>query len=301
MDAAATTETGELEIVREVPVVIGTDGLVAAFTKTFNDERLAVETKFHIAESYFELFKSHKALDRDEEQKTDLEAGRRILREVMEDHSDPKYAPRIAYLLGQFAQELEQWDEAVESYDMILRRYPDHSLAADAQYKKGQCHEKAGDFDQALEAYVTLAATYPNSPLIASAMIRISDYFYKNERYQVAVQVGEKFLEKFKGHEHAARMAFRVGQCFYKMETYGSAAEAFDRFVKLFPDNALGADALFWSGESYRLGRDYPEAFRRYNRCRWDFPASDAAKYARGRLAMPEMLRQFEEEAMLDD
>jgi len=301
VDAAATTETGELEIVREVPVVIGTDGLVAAFTKTFNDERLAVETKFHIAESYFELFKSHKALDRDEEQKTDLEAGRRILREVMEDHSDPKYAPRIAYLLGQFAQELEQWDEAVESYDMILRRYPDHSLAADAQYKKGQCHEKAGDFDQALEAYVTLAATYPNSPLIASAMIRISDYFYKNERYQVAVQVGEKFLEKFKGHEHAARMAFRVGQCFYKMETYGSAAEAFDRFVKLFPDNALGADALFWSGESYRLGRDYPEAFRRYNRCRWDFPASDAAKYARGRLAMPEMLRQFEEEAMLDD
>ena len=301
VDAAATTETGELEIVRELPVVIGTDGLVAAFTKTFNDERLAVETKFHIAESYFELFKSHKNLGRDEEQKVDLEAGRRILREVMEDYTDPKYAPRVAYLLGQFAQELEQWDEAVESYDLILRRYPDHSLAADAQYKKGQCHEKAGDFDQALEAYVTLAATYPNSPLIASAMIRISDYFYKNERFQVAVQVGEKFLEKFKGHEHAARMAFRVGQCLYKMETYAPAAEAFDRFVKLFPDDALGADALFWSGESYRLGRNIPEAFRRYNRCRWDFPASDAAKYARGRLAMPEMLRQFEQEAMLDD
>ena len=301
VDAAATTETGELEILRELPVVIGTDGLVAAFTKTFNDERLAVETKFHIAESYFELFKSHKELGRDEEQKTDLEAGRRLLREVMEDYADPKYAPRIAYLLGQFAQELEQWNEAVESYDLILRRYPDHSLAADAQYKKGQCHEKAGDFDQALEAYVTLAATYPNSPLIASAMIRISDYFYKNERFQVAVQVGEKFLEKFKGHEHAARMAFRVGQCFYKMETYLPAAEAFDRFVKLFPDNQLGADALFWSGESYRQGRNFPEAFRRYNRCRWDFPASDAAKYARGRLAMPEMLRQFELEAMLDD
>jgi len=45
------------------------------------------------------------------------------------------------------------------------------------------------------------------------------------------------------------------------------------------------------------MGRDNRTAFRRYNNCRWDFPASDAAKYARGRLALPEMLQQFEAEA----
>jgi TolA-binding protein len=301
LDEAATTETGELELAVELPVVVGTDGLLHAFTKTFNDERLAVETKFHIAESYFELFKSHRQIGRDEEQQADLQAGRRILREVMEDHTDPKYAPRVAYLLGQFAQELQQWDEAVESYRLIIRRYPDHSLAVDAQYKMGQCHEKSGDFDRALEAYVTLAATYPNSPLIASAMIRISDYFYKNERFLVAVQVGEKFIDKFPGHKYSARMAFRVGQCYFKMKDHPEAAAAFDRFVKTFPDDRLAADALFWSGENYRLARKHSEAFRRYNRCRWDFPASDAAKYARGRLAMPEMLREFEKESMLEE
>ena len=123
MDPAASTESGTLEQVRELPVVVGTDGLVSAFTKTFNDETLAVETKFRIAESYFELFKSHKTLERAEEKNLDLEAGRRILREVMEDYPDPKYAPRIAYLLGQFAQELGQWDEAIRSYELILRQY----------------------------------------------------------------------------------------------------------------------------------------------------------------------------------
>ena len=60
VDPSASTETGKLEQVAELPVVVGTDGLVAAFSKTFHDESLAVETKFHIAESYFELFKSHK-------------------------------------------------------------------------------------------------------------------------------------------------------------------------------------------------------------------------------------------------
>lgn len=296
-DPAASTEAGTLDSVVEAPVVIGTDGLVAAFTKTFNNEKLAVETKFTIAESYFELFKSHKQLGRTSEQKSDLEAGRRVLREVMEDYPDPKYVPRIAYLLGQFAQELGDVDEAVSAYRMIIDQYPDHTLAPDAQYKMAQAYEQRGDFDAALEAYVTLAATYPKSPLIASVMIRICDHFYKAEEFQIAAQVGEKFLEKFDGHQHASRIAFRIGQCFYKAEEYVQAGKAFDRFAKVFPDDQLTPDSLFWAGESYRKGGNASEAFRRYNRCRWDFPASEAAKFARGRLALPEMLQQFESEA----
>ncbi len=297
VDPAASTEDGTLELFRDIPVVIGTDGLVAAFSKKFNDETLAVETKFHIAESYFELFKSHKSLGRTEEEKHDLQAGRRILREVMEDYPDPKYIPRIAYLLGQFSQELGEWAEAIDSYEMIIKQFPEHSLAADAQYKLGQCHEESGDFDDALEAYVTLAATYPKNPLIASVMIRICDYFYKNEKYRVAAQVAEKFLEKFDSHRSASKLAFLIGQCHYKIKDYGDAGGAFDRFAKLFPDDDLSPDSMFWAGESFRMARNNREAFRRYNRCRWDYPASEAAKYARGRLALPEMIQQFEAEA----
>jgi TolA-binding protein len=301
IDHAASTETGDLEVLLELPVVVGTDGLVAAFSKVFGDEKLAVETQFHIAESYFELFKSHKKLERQDDLRTDLEAGRRVLREVMEDYPDPKYVPRTAYLLGQFAQELAQWNEAIDSYKLIVRQYPDHGLAVDAQYKLAQCYEEAGDFDNALEAYVTLAATYPKSPLIANVMIRISERFYKEQNYPVAAQVGEKFLERFDGHEWAPRMAFRVGQCYYKDKQYIQAAESFDRFAKVFPDDELCSDSLFWSGESFRMASNNSQAFRRYNRCRWDFPASEAAKYARGRLALPAMLQQFEIEADVEE
>ncbi len=297
IDPAASTEDGKLESEKSIPVVIGTDGLVAAFSKAFNDERLAVETKFHIAESFFELFKSHKALARKEEELVDLEAGRRILQEVMEDYPDPKYVPRIQYLLGQFAQELGQWDDAVDAYEQIINHYADHLLAPDAQYKLAQCYEEKGDFDAALEAYVTLAATYPKSPLISSVMIRISDHFYKAEEYTIAAQVGEKFIEKFEGHQHAPKMAFRIGQCFYKAKKYTDAGKAFDRFGKNFADDPLAPDALFWSGESFRMGGATNEAFRRYNNCRWNHPSSEAAKFARGRLALPEMLQQFEAEA----
>jgi TolA-binding protein len=301
LDNVPQTPDGLNIIERKLPVAVGTDGELAAFSKAYKNEDLAVETQFHIAESHFELFKGHRKLEQTQEAAADLDAGRRVLRQLREDYPDPKYAPRVSYLLGQFAQEMKAWDEAIAAYAEIVRNHPEHSLAPDAQYKLGQCYEEAGELDNALEAYVTLAATYPKSPLIANVMLRISEHFYVKEEFAVAASVGAKFVERFPNHEWTPKMAFRVGQCQYKLEEYAKAGVAFDAFVKRFPEQELTAQALFWAGESYRMGKQIPEAFRRYNRCRWDFPESDAAKYSRGRLALPELLSQFEKEANLNE
>ena len=301
LDNVIQTPDGQPIVERMIPVAVGTNGIMTAFSKIYKSEDLAIQTRFHIAESYFELFKSQRKLKQDEKAAAALESGRRVLREVRDEYPNPKYAPRVAYLLGQFAQEMEAWDEAIAAYRSIVRNYPEHTLAPDSQYKLGQCHEEAGELDEALEAYVTLAGTYPKSPLIANVMLRINEHFYTKEEYAVAASVGEKFLERFPNHEWTPKMAFRIGQCHYKQEEFAKGGQAFDAFVKRFPDQELTAQALFWAGESYRMSKDIPNAFRRYNRCRWDFPESDAAKYSRGRLALPELLAQFEREANLNE
>jgi len=300
LDNVPHTDDGLTIVKIDVPLAVGTDGELAAFSKIFKDEELATQTRFHVAESHFELFKGHRKLGNEEESAVALNAGRRVLRELHEDHPDPKYKPRISYLLGQFAQEMKDWNEAINAYGSIVRNHPEHNLAPDAQYKLGQCYEEAGELDEALESYVTLAATYPKSPLIANVMLRINEHFYVKEDFAVAATVGIKFVERFPNHEWAPKMAFRIGQCHYKLEEFTKAGSAFDVFVKQFPDQELTAQALFWAGESYRMGKDIPNAFRRYNRCRWDFPESDAAKYSRGRLALPELLSQFDREANLE-
>jgi TolA-binding protein len=301
LDNVPQTDDGLTIIQLEIPVAIGTNGEMAAFSKVFKDDDLAIQTQFHIAESHFELFKGHRKLKQTEEAAVALEAGRRVLRELHEDYPNPKYAPRISYLLGQFAQEMQAWNEAIAAYGSIVRNHPDHNLAPDAQYKLGQCHEEAGNLDEALEAYVTLAATYPKSPLIANVMLRINEHFYVKEEFAVAASVGSKFIERFPNHEWTPKMAFRIGQCHYKLEEFQKGGLAFDAFVKRFPEQELTAQSLFWAGESYRMAKDIPNAFRRYNRCRWDFPESDAAKYSRGRLALPELLNQFDKEANLNE
>ena len=51
--------------------------------------------------------------------------------------------------------------------------------------------------------------------------------------------------------------------------------------------------------ESFRMDKDVPMAFRYYNRCRWDYPESEASML--GADWLPEMLAQFEREADLED
>ena len=54
-ERSSTSTARTLQV--SAPIAVGTDGLLAAFSKVFGDDDLAIQTQFHIAESYFELFK----------------------------------------------------------------------------------------------------------------------------------------------------------------------------------------------------------------------------------------------------
>ncbi|NIP35945.1 MAG: hypothetical protein GWN18_13370, partial [Thermoplasmata archaeon] len=57
LDNVVHTPEGEPILALDLPVAVGTDGVMSAFSKVYKDEDLAIQTQFHIAESYFELFK----------------------------------------------------------------------------------------------------------------------------------------------------------------------------------------------------------------------------------------------------
>ena len=88
------------------------------------------------------------------------------------------------------------------------------------------------------------------------------------------------------------RRANRKGECPFEKENLNKCSPR-----GLFPRNYILNNMRHFNTVPTILTL----AFRYYNRCRWDYPESEAAKYARGRLALPEMLAQFEREADLKD
>ena len=286
--ASKTDATAKFE--KTINVVLGTDGNLLVFEKKYATEKVAIESQFRMAEAYFELFKNFRALKQLPQATNALNEGMQLLKELSNDYPSKQYEARTDYLLGQFAQELKKHDEAISYYKRIVANHSDHPLAPDAQYKLGQCHEEKNDMDAASAEYVTLAYTWPENPLVANVVVRIAEYFYNKKEYPTAAEVSKKFVERFPTHEWAERMLFRAAQCWYKAEQFGKAGKEFDLLVENYPRSKFRPDAIFWSGESYRSGGQLEFAYRRYKRATWDYPESDAAKFARGKLVLPEMV-----------
>lgn len=282
---------------KTINVVKGTDSNMLVFEKKYATEKVAIESQFRMAEAYFELFKNYRALKQTPQATNALNEGMQLLKELSADYPSKQYEARTDYLLGQFAQELKQYDEAIAYYKRIVQNHSDHVLAPDAQYKLGQCHEEKGDMDAASAEYVTLAYTWPDNPLVGNVVVRIAEYFYNKKEYPTAAEVSKKFVDRFPQHEWAERMLFRCAQCWFKADQFTKAGAEFDLLVENYPRGKFRPDAVFWAGESYRSANQLETAYRRYKRATWDFPESDAAKFARGKLVLPEMVSISDKEA----
>lgn len=290
-----------LSVKKSVFVVVGTDGNVVAFGRKFKNEDMAVQTQFKIAESYFELAKDHKKLKKEDLAEKEMEDGQKILNETLEEFPDNQYAYQALYLMANLARERGQYDDAIKAYRKVVRDYAETSAAPLSQYQLAICYEKKNDFDKACDEYVRLAYNFPESELVSEVIIRLGEYYYKKKDFKTAIDVFSKFVERYPKHQLADRVFMRVGHCYLLLarrmqelgannrEVYMSAAKHFDEFGVQFPQSKpdYRAQALYWAGDSWLKAGDARQAYRRFKNCIWNYPETDWARHARGRLTAP--------------
>ncbi len=181
-------------------------------------------------------------------------------------------------------------------YARVISSYPDSEYAAASQFKKAICYEKMENFDAACEEYVKLTYVYPESGFVADATLRLGNYYYKKEKYQVAAKIFFNFKQKNPTHKMAPQALFLAAQCALKQKTYAQAAKLFGSLVEEYQDEkALRAEAMYWMGDCYFKAGDGKNAYRGFKRLTWDYPDSDWAKYARGRLTDEAFTRMEEQ------
>lgn len=63
---------------------------------------------------------------------------------------------------GRYYYSLEEYDLAIQVFEMVLERYPNRAYNASwAQYEIGMCHYLEKDYDEAREAFVKVWRKYP--------------------------------------------------------------------------------------------------------------------------------------------
>jgi outer membrane protein assembly factor BamD (BamD/ComL family) len=326
--------TGDIQ--RTVTVFRGADGKVQPFTKRFADPEIAVQTQFTIAEAYFEQAKKYRELKQEDLARDVIAQGRRLLDEAIREYPATEARAQAEYLLAELALEYANdatgdkdkqqrfYMEAIGRFSDIVALYPDSAYAPKAQYKKALTFEKMGQIDEASGEYVKLSYRYPDNELVAETIARLGQYFLTKGRemqeqadaetdlvkaetirrkaidmYRTSAEVFGRLAERFPNHNLAGRTLVLSAQSYMRALEWRRAIQVFDKIITARtaePD--LIAQSMYWAADCYIKDKspDLVAAYRLFKRLTWDYPESQWAKYARGRLTEDQMVTIEENE-----
>ncbi|MCX5661804.1 MAG: tetratricopeptide repeat protein [Planctomycetota bacterium] len=319
---------------RSVTVFKGADGRIVPFTKRFKDPNIAVQTQFTIAEAFFELAKKHRDLGQESLSRREIAQGKKLLEEAIRDYPETTFRAQADYLLANLSAEYakDAQDPAVKKrYQMdavtrfgdIVSSFPEGPYAPKAQYKKALVLEQMGEIDQACEEYVKLSYRYPDNELVAETIARLGQYFLTKgkefeekaqtqtepierekvriqgrDMFRTAAQVFGRLGVRFPQHHLAGRTSVLSAQAYMRAEDFDKAVEVFKGIIEdTKAEKDLVATSMYWCGDCYMKKNDLVLAYRMFKRVTWDYPESQWAKFARGRLTDEKLVKIEEDEA----
>lgn len=100
-------------------------------------------------------------------------------------------------------QDKQQWDDVINSYEQLVKQYPESEKADEHLYQLGMTYaHNAQKFPKAIETWERLIVTYPDSRLITNTKFMIG-YCYANDIKDLdkARASYEAFIAEYPDHE----------------------------------------------------------------------------------------------------
>ncbi|HKF42545.1 MAG TPA: outer membrane protein assembly factor BamD [Thermoanaerobaculia bacterium] len=204
--------------------------------------------------------------------KKKFEDGRKYLNFVFETYpNDPEGRQSLLLVADSYFRQAGTtgYTEARFRYRDYLNRYPGAPQRDYARYQFAYCYDKEhekSDRDQtstreALQQYQVLIQEYPNSTYVTVARERI-----------------RRLTDSLADHE------FGVGYFYMRKGSPSAALQRWASLEQRFPEYSGKDKLFFYQAEALRRLRRDEEAARFYSRVIEEFPASQYAKTAKGRV-----------------
>ena len=168
------------------------------------------------------------------------------------------------YLDARRADTAGKTKKAIKLYDEVADDFPFAPSAAKARYRQAQLLDQQGEVEDAFETYDAFLGRFPGSSLYTKAFNRLESIafdvasgkvkgsFLGMER-DIPLSTKVEMLSKIAVHapksERAAKAQFAIGQAYLAEEKYDKSVAAFRELVSDQPNSSLAPRALFKVGE----------------------------------------------------
>ncbi|HSI34640.1 MAG: tetratricopeptide repeat protein [Phycisphaerae bacterium] len=230
----------------KLPIGGGADGVVLGFTRQFRDAREEMKLWYRTGQAAYEMGRKlylGRSIERAEE---NFAEATDYFQQLVRRFPDDPLAATANYYLGNIQALKGHHREALERFNEVVTRWPKTDYVARARFKIGQSHEALGQFDQAADAYVLLTYHHPADEQVPTAMIRMMNHYARQEAWPDAVAIADRFIAKFPEHEQAGAVALKGGQWLAVSEKTNDALAWFARQEKVFATNDKAMPGLLY-------------------------------------------------------
>lgn len=179
-----------------------------------------------------------------------------------------KYIPPFALIRkAELLKQEGEINKAVETYQEVIQRYPEHILGSDALIELGKIAEERGEFKAAASHYRELLTNYPVSHLRKTAdhkkrlIERNLDrpellYAYgqgwkewNKGNHREAINIYRSLIQEFPNSEVSYELQFNIGQYYKDLGNYMEALSEFRTGYREFKNTHRGFDFGWQAGK----------------------------------------------------
>ncbi|MBN1296803.1 tetratricopeptide repeat protein, partial [bacterium] len=150
---------------------------------------------------------------------------------------------------------MEMYTESADVYRTVIRQFPDHALAGDAQYAIGLIYFRQGRLDDYFDECLQTADRYPGTRHGALALQGASALLIEQNRFDEATRLLRRLLTDYGNHVDRQMIMFRLGETLMGSGRVEEAEPIFRDLLADAPRGRFGADAslvlaeIIWARE----------------------------------------------------
>jgi len=217
------------------------------------------------------------------------------LTDMLARYPEDRYAPDSQFRIASSHYEKENFKVAVVQADIVLQKYPNSPVIAQATYLRAQSFDKLGRDEDAITAYRNVRDLYDRMfellrgsfrerknvdfenyrQLFETSSLRVAEIYRREgkfeEAYQELITAQETAEERF----YKAKVQMRLGDNYMEWKRFNEAYTAYHQVIDLYSDTPYPPIAQYNKGEARYFADDFTEARTEYLLVSENYPDSE--------------------------
>jgi TolA-binding protein len=179
------------------------------------------------------------------------------LERIYKSYPDSEYADEALYRLGQYHLENQQFQAALDSFNLLISSFGDRNMAPEAYYSIGEIYENLEfpgfDFEKADANFSRVYNIYARSDRVDDALLHSGLIKSRLGEFRNARTTLQRLVDEYPQSPLAPQALFHLGLILTSLEEPISAMESLQRVLDDYEDEPTGLRALRVINNLYRI------------------------------------------------